>query len=82
MANRQAKHWPMPIPSIQCLRFTHRGSSTVFGPPTPQKLQGSPSAVKCQRYPQTCEPKCDLLSVSSQDTLNPTFLPITPDLAT
>lgn len=75
MANRQAKYWPMPISSIQCLRFTHQGSSSVFNL-VPQKHQRSPCILKSQRYTQRCEPKCDLLSVPSQYTLNPMLLPL------
>lgn len=75
MANREAKHWPMSIPSIQCLQFTHQGSSTVFNL-VPQKLQGSPCILKYQRYTRTCKLKCDLLSVPSQYTLNPMPLPM------
>lgn len=75
MANRQAKHWPMPISSIQCLLFTHQGSSTVFNL-APQKLQGSPCILKSQRYTQSYKPKCDLLSVPSHYTLNPMLLPM------
>lgn len=39
MLNRQVKHSPMSIPSIQCLQFTHQGSSAFFNL-APKKLQG------------------------------------------